>query len=355
MNRSYKITTSIGLVLLLLTYLCRYSRAMADVYATKVYPAFSYVFSWLSSFTEYNIQEFAIAAIVMAAVIIVVMGIRCRWSFVRLLRYEATIVLWTFLWFYIGWCTNYTRSNLYVRTGTEYAAYDEAKFLSFTSQFVEDINEAWVPVPVDTESIDSIYDPHALENDIKDFFSSVPGFYELAKPHSWQHPKRIICNRFYSYVGVMGFMAPLFSESCLNADILPFDYPFIYAHEYAHILGVSNEAEANWWAFHACAGSKNPKVRYSAYKGIVQHVLINARGLLDEQRFTSLQSSLRPEVIEDLQKTHNHWEALRSPILDEIQSKIYDSFLKSNNVEAGLKNYTLVMGLLINIEYKGQK
>ena len=40
------------------------------------------------------------------------------------------------------------------------------------------------------------------------------------------------------------FMAPLFSESCLNADILPFDLPFTYTHEYAHLLGVSNEAEA---------------------------------------------------------------------------------------------------------------
>lgn len=41
-----------------------------------------------------------------------------------------------------------------------------------------------------------------------------------------------------------GFMAPLFSGSCLNADILPFDFPFTYAHEYAQLLGVSNEAEA---------------------------------------------------------------------------------------------------------------
>ena len=41
-----------------------------------------------------------------------------------------------------------------------------------------------------------------------------------------------------------GFMAPLFSGSCLNADILSFDFPFTYAHEYAHLLGVSNEAES---------------------------------------------------------------------------------------------------------------
>ena len=352
MNKFYKVTTSIGLTLLLLTYLCRYSRTMADVYATKVYPALSCVLSWLSSFTRYNLQEFAILALIMAALAIVVMTIKRRWGIIRCLRYEATIVLWTYLWFYLGWCTNYTRSNLYERTGAEYTAYDEARFLGFTHQFVEGINEAWIPIPKDTNMIDSIYDLTVLEKDIKAFYASVPSHYELAMPRSWQHPKRIICNKFYSFVGVLGYMAPLFSESCLNADIPPFDYPFTYAHEYAHLLGVSNEAEANWWAFHACARSENPKVRYSAYKGILQHVLINARGLLSEQQFTALKSSLRPEVLDDLMNTHNHWKALRSPTLDEIQSNIYDLFLKSNDVEAGLQNYTQVVGLLINIEYR---
>lgn len=353
MNRYYKISTSVGLTLLLLTHVCRYSKPMADAYATKVYPALSYVLSWLSSFTKYNLEEFAITAIIVAVLSVVVMGVRRRWSFGRCLRYEATILLWTYLWFYVGWCTNYTRSNLYERTGTEYAAYDEAEFLRFVNQFAEDINKAWVSVPADAQSIDSNYDLNTLEREVKAFYASVPSHYGLATPRSWQHPKQIIFNRFYSNVGVSGFMAPLFSESCLNADILPFDYPFTYAHEYAHLLGVSNEAEANWWAFHACVRSDNPKVRYSAYKGIIQHVLINAQGLLNEQQFTALQASLRPEVVEDIRKTHKHWKALRSPILDGVQSKIYDIFLKSNAVEAGLRNYTQVVGLLVNIKYQG--
>lgn len=325
---------------------------MADAYATKVYPALSYVLSWLSSFTRYNLEEFAIAAIIITVLAVIVMGIILRWGFVRCLRYEATILLWTYLWFNIGWSTNYTRSNLYERTGAEYQKYDEEKFLAFTHQFVEDLNDSWVSMPIDAESLDSIYDLMALENEIKAFYASVPSNYGLAKPHSWQHPKRIICNRFYSSVGVLGFMAPLFSESCLNADIPSFDYPFIYAHEYAHLLGVSDEAEANWWAYHACVRSENPKVRYSAYKGILQHVLINSQRSLSERQFSALKSSLRPEVVEDYNNTHWHWNALLSPVLNDIQSKIYDTYLKSNNIEAGIQNYTQVVGLLINIEYE---
>lgn len=352
MSKTFKITTIFGLTLLLLTHLCRYSKAMADAYSTKVYPVLSCALSWLSSFTEYNLEEFAIAAIIIAVLAVVVMTIKRRWGIARCLRYEATILLWTYLWFYVGWCTNYTRSNLYERTNSQYAEYEEVKFLNFANQFADDINRAWVAVPTKAKSIEDVYNIEALEKDIKAFYSSVPGYYGLATPQSWQHPKRIICNRFYSNVGVSGFMAPLFSESCLNADILPFDYPFTYAHEYAHLLGVSNEAEANWWAFHACANSDNPIVRYSAYKGIIQHVLINARGLLNEQQFTAIQSSIRPEVIEDIKKTHLHWKALRSPTLDNIQSKVYDTFLKSNNVEAGLQNYTQVVEFLINIKYE---
>lgn len=350
-STTYKLTTSIGLTLLLLIHLCRYSRAMADVYATKVYPTLSCVLSWLSSFTRYNLEEFSIAAIIIAALSIVVIGIKRRWRLWRCLRYEATIILWTYLWFYVGWCTNYTRSNIYERTGTKFTEYDETRFLNFAHQFVKDINEVWTLVPLNSKYVDYTYDLPLLESEIKAFYASVPAHYGLAKPRSWQHPKQIICNRLYSYVGVLGYMAPLFSESCLNADILPFDYPFTYAHEYAHILGVSNEAEANWWAFHACAKSENPRVRYSAYKGIVQHILFNARTLLNEQQYKTLQSNLRQEVVKDLETTRKHWKALRSPKLDEIQSKIYDSFLKSNDVKAGLQNYSQVVGLLVNIKY----
>lgn len=351
MSKTYKITTFLGLTLLLLTHLCRYSKTMADTYATKVYPMLSCVLSWLSSFTRYNLEEVAIAAIIIAVLAVVMMTIKHRWGIARCLRYEATIMLWTYLWFYVGWCTNYTRSSLHERTGKQYAEYNKVDFLNFTNQFVNEINSAWLSVHKKANDIENVYDIEAIEKDIKAFYYSVPGCYGLATPRSWQHPKQIICNRFYSYVGVLGFMAPLFSESCLNADILPFDFPFTYAHEYAHLLGVSNEAEASWWAFHACAKSDNPMVRYSAYKGVIQHVLINAQGLLDEQQFTVLQSNIRPEVIEDIKKTNIHWKALRSPTLDNIQSKIYDSFLKSNNVRVGLQNYTEVVEYLINIKY----
>lgn len=73
------------------------------------------------------------------------------------------------------------------------------------------------------------------------------------------------------------------------------------------------------------------------------------RNLWQRVKFTDLQSSIRPEVLEDLRNTHDYWKALHSPTLDEIQSKVYDMFLKSNDVEAELHNDTLVVGLLINI------
>lgn len=355
MNTTYKISTQTGLVLLLFTSLCRFSKTIADVYATKIYPAISCVLSWLSSFVSLSLQDFAIFAIITAAFAIVVLARRRKWSFLRCLRYEATIVLWTYLWFYIGWCTNYTRNSLYEQTGAKYTAYDEATFLGFAEEFIKEINVAWMPMPTDANMIDSVYCLTLLEKDVKDFYASVPSHYELATPQSWQHPKQTIFNRYYSYVGVLGYIAPLFSESCLNADILPYDYPFVYAHEYAHLLGVSNEAEANWWAFQACSKSGNAKVRYSAYKGILQYILINARGLLSERQFASLLSSIRPEVLDDITYTQRYWGALRSPMLDNLQSKIYDSFLRGNAVEAGIKNYTQVVGLLINIRYDAKK
>ena len=53
-------------------------------------------------------------------------------------------------------------------------------------------------------------------------------------------------------VGVTGSMGPFFCEFTLNGDLLPANYPATYAHELAHLLGITSEAEANFYAYQVC-------------------------------------------------------------------------------------------------------
>ena len=83
-----------------------------------------------------------------------------------------------------------------------------------------------------------------------------------------------------SGVGVLGYMGPFFTEYNLNPDLLPVQYPFTYAHEMAHVLGISSEAEANLYGFLVCSRSGVPEIRFSAYFALLPYVLSNAYGLL---------------------------------------------------------------------------
>ena len=61
------------------------------------------------------------------------------------------------------------------------------------------------------------------------------------------------CRPCFSMVGVTGSMGPFFCEFTLNGDLLPPQYPATYAHELAHFLGITSEAEANFYAYHTRA------------------------------------------------------------------------------------------------------
>ncbi len=336
-----------GLALALFTLLCNASTMVADFYATRVYPLLSCVMSWIASFTRFSLQDLAILLILSASVAIAGVGLRRKWGYKRSLKYIGCIVLWTYVWFYIGWCCNYYRSNLYARTSTTISVCNDTVFTQFAKTFVRQTNESW------TSEFD--IEQEQLEADIKQFYANVPPLYGLAKPHTWQHPKQTIFNGVYASMGIQGFMEPLFAESCIIQEVPDIDRPFVYAHEYAHLLGISSEAECNWWAFHACTASAHKAIRYSGYKGILNFVMSNAQTMLNKEEYKKLASELSPRVKADVEQTRRHWEAIVSPSIRRFHKSIYDAFLKSNKIETGIRNYSEVIMLLLNIKLKINK
>ena len=341
-SQGYRAVTITGLLLLAFVLACRFSQGVADFYSCHLYPAISATLSWLSSGVPFSVQDIALMLLVGTFIGTIAVALVRRWSIGRCLRHECTLVLWTFVWFYMAWCANYFRSSLFDRTGTRPLAYQEQSFKAFAQGFVLRINEEWT----DSVAIDQV----ELEKDIKGYYSCVPDRYGLAMPRSWQHPKYTFFNRIYSSVGIQGFMEPLFSESCLNQDLPLIDHPFVYAHEYAHLLGVSSEAECNWWAFHACMASSHQAVRYSGLKGILSHLLNNAGSLLTREDYLELFASIRPEVQADMKQTSQHWQRLLSPTLRRIHTETYDAFLRSNTIASGMQNYSEVIGMLMSVE-----
>ena len=310
-------------------------------YATRVYPGVSAALSWLAAPFGFSLTELVVVLAIIGAVWIVVHAIRRHKTWWRCVLGEISLVLGVVAWLYLGWGFNYFRNDIYTRTGTLPMPYEENELQAFLETFTEELNENWCDV--------GTVDPARVEAEMKAWYAALPPEAGLCTPRSWQHPKRLSFNRLYSAVGVLGFIGPAFDEMHVNRDVSPLEYPFIFAHEYSHVLGVSNEAEANFWAFEACRASQDQAVRYSAWYMLLTYTARNIRSLLGDEAYQVWADTLRPEVYVDLELSQIHWQALRWDGLSRLQHRFYNFFLRSNRIADGTKNYGQVLRLVLSL------
>ena len=323
----------------------RSSVAVGEWYATTVYPVVSAALSWSVSWIPFSMEEILMAGIGIIIIAVAIRGVRQRR--IKAALTIAEIMIWTIIWFYLGWGMNYFRESIYSRGEIERQKYEEETFSNFLHDYADSLNSSYVVMPETME-----YDDFAT--DIKGRFGNIPVQYSLSEPKSWQKPKNLLFNGLYSAVGVIGYIGPFFSEIQVNEDILTTQKPFSYAHELSHLLGVSNEDEANFWAYQLCRQSEIPEVRYSGYFSLLPYVLSNASRVMTEDEYKEYQQKIRPEILQQLIDQQNFWNSKYSKTLGNIQSRIYDAMLKGNKISSGTKNYMQVIDLIIATEYSSK-
>lgn len=330
------------LILSVFIIAARVNVSVGEWYATHLYPYISTSLSLLVSWIPFSMTEILVVGAVILMIYVLVRNIRHREKVWKIFVREAEIVVWIMVWLYFGWGLNYFRENIFTRGNFTRQAFDEVVFKQFMTDYADSLNNSYTPETVEMS---------VCENDIKERYSSVPDHYGLSKAKSWQHPKKLIFNRLYTAVGVGGYIGPFFGETHLNADLFPQQKPSSYAHELSHLLGVSNEDEANFWAYQICRTSDIPAVKYSGYYSLLPYVLSNASRVLNEDEYREYVLSIRPEIRQQLTDQQNFWKSKYSRTLGKIQSVIYDSMLKVNKIPSGTKNYNQVVELIIATEY----
>lgn len=281
----------------------------------------------------------------------------------------AEYLLWIYVWFYMAWGLNYSQPNIYQRTGMKPAKVSEKVFREFAYRYADSLNLLSEERRVKSE--ETAFDGQresqfngfvddGLKNRVRD--AVLKGYNQIGhkeginapfNPHP--HVKTMVFTPFSSMAGVTGSMAPFFCEFTLNGDIRPHDYPAIYAHEYAHFLGIANEGEANFYSYIVCTSSTNQAVRFSGYYHIFFHVLHNVFDILGEKEGEKFLSHIRPEIIRLAKDDRHYWLSKRSKVLDAAQDFIFDLYLKGNNVSEGRKSYSGVVALILAWEEQQQQ
>lgn len=341
-----KIKVRLILLLILVAFVLatRFSVSIGEWYSTSVYPVISAALSWLVSWIPFSLEEIVIVASCGLIIGLIVYGIRKRIGFWKTLLLVTEVIIWITVWLYIGWGCNYFRQNIYARAGVERQAYDETVFNDFLHEYTASLNASWEECQ-GVMSLEQTY----LESHVKKAYSELPSMYGLSVPRPWHHPKEVLFKNLYSSVGVLGYIGPFFCETQLNPDLLSDQYPFIYAHEYSHLMGVSNEDEANYWAYVICTASDHPKVKYSGYYYLLPYVLANASRALSKKEYSELLRSIHPDIIAQYSKERDYWNSLYSPLFGKAQAAIYNAFLKGNKIPTGTANYLEVIDMVISI------
>ena len=328
--------------LLLIVWLAQVIPACGEVYASEVYPSIAYLLSGFS-----NLFPFAIGDIFIIFSIVGWLSYPFRarlrkpkekWC--TIVRVEVEFLLWIYVWFYLAWGLNYSQPNFFQRTGIHPVQYTEESFMAFAEEYIDSLNCSYTTKEhVDKEKVceETVRIYHTLSN--------VLGIHQ--PPHTKPRAKAMIYTPLASKVGVTGSMGPFFCEFTLNGDTPDIEYPATYAHELSHLLGIANEAEANFYAYEVCTRSQVTSIRFSGYFSVLGHVLGNARRLLPQEKYKALFQRIDPEVIRLAQSVQEYWQSKYSPLIGEIQNRMYDLYLKGNKISSGRKNYSEVVELII--------
>jgi hypothetical protein len=158
-------------------------------------------------------------------------------------------------------------------------------------------------------------------------------------------PRRSLVNPFLEAGGVDGFINPFGYEVILDKSVLPFEKPFLLAHEWSHLAGFADESEANFIGILACLRSDLPAIRYSGW--------LNLWFYLPKPRPSSVESwpELSPLVVNDITAIRERARQHLKPMVMKAQQQIYDHFLKANRVQAGIGSYGLVARLMVGTRF----
>jgi hypothetical protein len=157
----------------------------------------------------------------------------------------------------------------------------------------------------------------------------------------------LIVTPFFRWASVTGMINPLALETVVDPDLLPTERPYVLAHEWAHLAGLADEAEASAVGWLACMNG-GPALAYSANLYLIAEA---AGGLPPNARRAAL-AKLNDGVKADLNAIADRALQVQKPSVERAASKVYDGYLRANRVEDGAASYARAVRLILSPELR---
>jgi hypothetical protein len=154
--------------------------------------------------------------------------------------------------------------------------------------------------------------------------------------------KRSMFGLYFRWTSVDGMINPFGLEVLVNPDLLPFERPFVAAHEWAHLAGYADESEASFVGWLTCLRA-NAAAQYSGWVALYWQVSSE----VDESDRTAIAKTLGDGPRRDLNAIVDRIRRSERPWLRDAGWRVYDQYLKANRVEEGIRSYGAVLTLIL--------
>ena len=241
-----------------------------------------------------------------------------------------------YLLFLACWGLNYRREPLSQKLDFDEARVTQDALVSLTRESVSRLNQLHAPAHAaswpglsDIRSVLAVPFARAQQR-LPSTPAAVPG-----------RPKTSLLGVYFRRAAIDGMTDPFFLEVLINEEVLPFEQPYVVAHEWAHLAGYADEAEASFVGWLTCQAGEAP-VQYSGwlflFARLLQQVPRAQRASLTEPLMAGPRGDL-DAIAERLRGS--------TPFVRRQAERVYDRFLKANRVAEGIASYDGVVRLVL--------
>jgi hypothetical protein len=247
--------------------------------------------------------------------------------------------------FNVLWGFNYQRVPVEVQLGLEMAAWpDRQQLLEEAEISTRELLETYALIPKD--SLSGKHDPPLPDLEKRIRMTEA----EVLRSLDYPAPGRVRCRRLFPagtllQMGATGIYIPFIGEAQIDAALVSVNLPFTYAHEMAHAYGLGDEGSANFIAWLTCERADDPQIRYAGRLDYWFDVMGQLRQE-DPEAYDRYRAMLPAGVEADIQSIRAVYE--RYPgFFPTLSRKLYDTFLKGQGIEEGIRSYSRVVSLVI--------
>ena len=267
---------------------------------------------------------------------------RRAWLLLPSFMHVAALVAIAYLGFLAVWGLNYRRVPMAERLVVANDAPSADAVAQLGRLAVNQLNALYASAHTEGWEDNAWLDPG-----LREAFVVVQGQLTDATPAEPGRPKRSLLGSYFRGAGVDGMINPFGLEVLVNPDLLPFERPFVAAHEWAHLAGYADEAEASFVGWLTCLGAGPPE-QYSGWLFVYWQVAA-AVGSGDRQELVAL---MGPGPRGDLEAVADRLRRGQWPTLRRVGWAVYDQYLKANRVEEGVHRYGAVLTLILQTSFE---